>query len=153
MAQNKYENHRIGSFAAVNTGKIIGCSANTHFKAKYSGAGFVYGNKGQILNSVSVKPIRGNGKVAGFIYRNNGNVQNSGFVGKIKKNKNEASDAKESKPKYVDENLLIDDSTPTEQIYKQLKPDAIHDTVHEMARDEARHGKAFKDLLERYFGK
>ncbi|MBR3645150.1 MAG: NADH peroxidase [Lachnospiraceae bacterium] len=30
--------------------------------------------------------------------------------------------------------------------------DAIHDTVHEMARDEARHGKAFKGLLERYFG-
>jgi rubrerythrin len=29
--------------------------------------------------------------------------------------------------------------------------DAIHDTVHEMARDEARHGKAFKSLLERYF--
>jgi len=27
------------------------------------------------------------------------------------------------------------------------------DTVHEMARDEARHGKAFKGLLERYFGK
>ena len=31
--------------------------------------------------------------------------------------------------------------------------DAIHDTVHEMARDEARHGRAFKGLLERYFGK
>lgn len=29
--------------------------------------------------------------------------------------------------------------------------DAIHDTVHEMARDEARHGRAFKGLLERYF--
>ena len=34
---------------------------------------------------------------------------------------------------------------------KQLGLDAIHDTVHEMARDEARHGKAFKGLLERYF--
>ena len=30
--------------------------------------------------------------------------------------------------------------------------DAIHDTVHEMARDEARHGRAFKGLLERYIG-
>ena len=30
--------------------------------------------------------------------------------------------------------------------------DAIHDTVHEMARDEARHGKAFAGLLKRYFG-
>ena len=29
--------------------------------------------------------------------------------------------------------------------------DAIHDTVHEMARDEARHGKAFQSLLNRYF--
>ena len=35
---------------------------------------------------------------------------------------------------------------------KALDLDAIHDTVHEMARDEARHGKAFKGLLERYFG-
>ncbi|SHJ31923.1 NADH peroxidase [Lutispora thermophila] len=36
---------------------------------------------------------------------------------------------------------------------KQLNLDAIHDTVHEMCKDEARHGKAFKGLLERYFGK
>ena len=34
---------------------------------------------------------------------------------------------------------------------KELGLDAIHDTVHEMARDEARHGKALKGLLERYF--
>ncbi|MGL4392109.1 MAG: ferritin family protein [Fusobacteriaceae bacterium] len=31
--------------------------------------------------------------------------------------------------------------------------DAIHDTVHEMAKDEARHGKAFEGLLNRYFKK
>ena len=36
---------------------------------------------------------------------------------------------------------------------KELNLDAIHDTVHEMARDEARHGKAFEGLLNRYFGK
>ena len=36
---------------------------------------------------------------------------------------------------------------------KEQNLDAIHDTVHEMARDEARHGKAFKGLLDRYFGK
>lgn len=35
---------------------------------------------------------------------------------------------------------------------KAANLDAIHDTVHEMARDEARHGKALKGLLERYFG-
>ena len=35
---------------------------------------------------------------------------------------------------------------------KALGLDAIHDTVHEMARDEARHGKALKGLLDRYFG-
>ena len=35
---------------------------------------------------------------------------------------------------------------------KKNNLDAIHDTVHEMARDEARHGKALKGLLERYFG-
>ncbi len=36
---------------------------------------------------------------------------------------------------------------------KELNLDAIHDTVHEMARDEARHGRAFEGLLKRYFGK
>ena len=36
---------------------------------------------------------------------------------------------------------------------KEQNLDAIHDTVHEMARDEARHGKAFAGLLKRYFGK
>ena len=36
---------------------------------------------------------------------------------------------------------------------KALNLDAIHDTVHEMAKDEARHGRAFQGLLERYFGK
>ena len=34
---------------------------------------------------------------------------------------------------------------------KAANLDAIHDTVHEMARDEARHGKAFQGLLNRYF--
>ena len=34
---------------------------------------------------------------------------------------------------------------------KELGYDAIHDTVHEMAKDEARHGKAFAGLLDRYF--
>ncbi len=34
---------------------------------------------------------------------------------------------------------------------KKLNLDAIHDTVHEMGRDEARHGRAFKGLLDRYF--
>ena len=36
---------------------------------------------------------------------------------------------------------------------KAANLDAIHDTVHEMAKDEARHGNAFARLLERYFGK
>ncbi len=39
------------------------------------------------------------------------------------------------------------------KLAKKYNLDAIHDTVHEMARDEARHGKAFAGLLKRYFGK
>ena len=39
------------------------------------------------------------------------------------------------------------------KLAKAQNLDAIHDTVHEMAKDEARHGKAFAGLLERYFGK
>lgn len=36
---------------------------------------------------------------------------------------------------------------------KELGYDAIHDTVHEMCKDEARHGKAFEGMLKRYFQK
>ena len=39
------------------------------------------------------------------------------------------------------------------KLAKELNLDAIHDTVHEMAKDEARHGLAFEGLLNRYFGK
>ncbi len=37
------------------------------------------------------------------------------------------------------------------KLAKQLGYDAIHDTVHEMAKDEARHGKGFQGLYQRYF--
>ncbi len=50
------------------------------------------------------------------------------------------------------ENGATAGKTELAKLAKQLNLDAIHDTVHEMARDEARHGKAFKGLLERYFG-
>ena len=36
---------------------------------------------------------------------------------------------------------------------KEENLDAVHDTVHEMAKDEARHGKGFEGLYKRYFGK
>lgn len=41
--------------------------------------------------------------------------------------------------------------TDLAMVAKKYGLDAIHDTVHEMARDEARHGKALKGLLDRYF--
>ena len=45
----------------------------------------------------------------------------------------------------VRKNLLL--------LAKENNLDAIHDTVHEMCKDEARHGRAFKGLLDRYFNK
>ena len=50
------------------------------------------------------------------------------------------------------ENGATAGKTELAKLAKQLNLDAIHDTVHEMARDEARHGKAFAGLLARYFG-
>ena len=49
------------------------------------------------------------------------------------------------------ENGATDGKTQLAKLAKEQGLDAIHDTVHEMARDGARHGKAFKGLLERYF--
>jgi rubrerythrin len=49
------------------------------------------------------------------------------------------------------ENGATDGKVDLAKRAKALNLDAIHDTVHEMARDEARHGKAFKALYERYF--
>ena len=51
------------------------------------------------------------------------------------------------------ENGATKGKTDLAKMAKEQGLDAIHDTVHEMARDEARHGKAFKGLLDRYFGK
>ena len=51
------------------------------------------------------------------------------------------------------ENGATQGKTDLAKLAKQLNLDAIHDTVHEMARDEARHGKAFAGLLARYFNK
>ncbi len=50
------------------------------------------------------------------------------------------------------ENGATAGKTELAKLAKQHNLDAIHDTVHEMARDEARHGKAFAGLLARYFG-
>ena len=50
------------------------------------------------------------------------------------------------------ENGACDGKVALAALAKKENLDAIHDTVHEMARDEARHGKAFKGLLDRYFG-
>ena len=49
------------------------------------------------------------------------------------------------------ENGATAGKTELAKLAKQLNLDAIHDTVHEMARDEARHGKALQGLLNRYF--
>lgn len=49
------------------------------------------------------------------------------------------------------ENGATAGKTELAKLAKELGYDAIHDTVHEMARDEARHGKAFEGLLNRYF--
>ena len=50
------------------------------------------------------------------------------------------------------ENGATQGKTDLARLAKEQGLDAIHDTVHEMARDEARHGKAFAGLLKRYFG-
>ena len=68
-------------------------------------------------------------------------------------------------PELMKEIEAAETMVALEDIYRPYKPkrrtratiakeaglDAIHDTVHEMARDEARHGKAFKGLHDRYF--
>ena len=49
--------------------------------------------------------------------------------------------------------LLGDCVWDTKTNAKKANLDAIHDTVHEMAKDEARHGRGFAGLYERFFGK
>ena len=49
------------------------------------------------------------------------------------------------------ENGATAGKTELAKLCKKYNLDALHDTIHEMARDEARHGKAFEGLLKRYF--
>ena len=54
---------------------------------------------------------------------------------------------------YDSNDITIEGKVELATVAKKNGLDAIHDTVHEMARDEARHGKALAGLLKRYFGK
>ena len=56
------------------------------------------------------------------------------------------------KRRVMAENGACKAKTDAAKQAKQLNLDALHDSIHEMARDEARHGKAFQALLKRYFG-
>ena len=62
-----------------------------------------------------------------------------------------ASTKKNLEMRVEAENGATAGKTELAKMAKELGLDAIHDTVHEMARDEARHGKAFGGLLKRYF--
>lgn len=53
--------------------------------------------------------------------------------------------------RYMAENGACEGKLKLAKRAKELGYDAIHDTVHEMAKDEARHGCGFKGLLDRYF--
>lgn len=53
--------------------------------------------------------------------------------------------------RYMAESGAVDGKLMIAKRAKELGYDAIHDSVHEMAKDEARHGRAFKGLLDRYF--
>ena len=62
-----------------------------------------------------------------------------------------SSTKKNLEMRVMAENEATKNKTDIATLAKKLNLDAIHDSVHEMARDEARHGKAFKGLLDRYF--
>lgn len=64
-----------------------------------------------------------------------------------------ASTKKNLEMRVAAENGATAGKTDLAKRAKAANLDAIHDTVHEMARDEARHGKAFEGLLKRYFAK
>ena len=55
--------------------------------------------------------------------------------------------------RYMAENGACEGKLKLAKRAKELGYDAIHDTVHEMAKDEARHGKGFEGLYNRYFKK
>lgn len=73
-----YNNGRIGSFAAINSGVIEGCSVNVKLRVKVNGAGFVFGNSGVVRNSIS---LRSGGKgTTGFYKRNTGTIAACGYL-------------------------------------------------------------------------
>lgn len=63
-----------------------------------------------------------------------------------------ASTQENLKARVAAENGACQGKKDLATLAKKLNLDAIHDTVHEMCKDEARHGQAFEGLLKRYFG-
>ncbi len=62
-----------------------------------------------------------------------------------------ASTKENLEKRWLTENGACEGKLKLATLAKKLNYDAVHDTVHEMAKDEARHGRAFKGLLDRYF--
>lgn len=122
MSRNSYKNFRVGAFAAVNNGEILGCSTNVLFRTKYSGSGFVYDNSGTVKHSVAAKPAQGSGKVGGFFYRNTGIIEECGFISKARAT---GGEQKKKSAAFRDEKLRIEPSVSAEEIYRILKLDSV----------------------------
>jgi len=122
MGRSNQQNFRVGSFAAVNSGLISGCSANISFKTRQGGSGFIYDNRGEIYNSVSVKGIRGKGNLSGFVFRNSKSIESCAFLGKDSNRK--GAEEKEFQT-FRDESLRMDSSRATEEVYLALGLDKV----------------------------
>ena len=116
------QNGKTGSFLAINNGLVEGCVADVSFTAKSGGAGFVYENNARIINSATVRCIRGK-NARGFYVRNGGTIEASGYIA----GKGARRVGRDGVEEYIFGNpeLYISVETPTEEIRRNLGLDTV----------------------------
>ena len=116
------QNGKTGSFLAINNGLVEGCVADVSFTVKSGGAGFVYENNARIINSATVRCIRGK-NARGFYVRNGGTIEASGYIA----GKGARRVGRDGVEEYIFGNpeLYISGETPTEEIRRNLGLDTV----------------------------
>ena len=116
------QNRRIGSFVAVNSGRIEGCVADIHANFGSESAGFVYENSGEVDSSLTVR-VGSKKTNRGFFVRNSGSLENCGYVAGKRAVSTERDGTKIYK--FGNPDQYISSDTPDEEILKKLRIDGI----------------------------
>ncbi len=120
------QNRRIGSFVAVNSGRIEGCVADIHANFGSESAGFVYENSGEIESSLTAR-VGSKKTNKGFFSRNSGSLKNCGYLAGKRAVLTEKDGTRIYR--FGNPEQYISSDAPNEEILKRLRMDEMWKTI------------------------